>query len=168
ANLVIAGVQAGLSHRAAREKALDYLKQFGLEEHAGAYPAQVSGGQRQRVAIIQQIMCSEHFLLMDEPFSGLDVIALGKVARLISKIANLDDLNTIVVVTHSIAAAVEVADTVWLLGYDKDALGNPIPGARIQRTYDLIERGLAWREDITKDPLFFEVVREITADFHQV
>ena len=54
-------------------------------------------------------------------------------------------------VTHDIAAAIEVADTLWLMGRDRDARATIIPGARIQATYNLIERGLAWRKGITTD-----------------
>src|SRR5690242_1766064 len=63
-NLTVAGRRSGLSGGGAKERAKELLKRFGLEEHAGKYPAQLSGGQRQRLAIIQQFMCSEHFLLM--------------------------------------------------------------------------------------------------------
>ena len=164
-NLLVAGAQAGLSGEAAREKALSFLKRFHLDTHADRYPPQLSGGQQQRVAIAQQFMCSEHFLLMDEPFSGLDPIAVDRVAELIAEVASLHELNTIVVVTHDIAAAIEVSDTLWLMGRDRDAQGNVIPGARIQATYDLIDRGLAWRRGINTTPEFMDLLREILERF---
>ena len=164
-NLLVAGAQAGLSRREAREKAVSFLQRFHLDGQADRYPPQLSGGQQQRVAIAQQFMCSEHFLLMDEPFSGLDPIAVDRVAELISEVASLHELNTIVVVTHDIAAAIEVSDTLWLMGRDRDAQGNVVPGARIQATYDLIERGLAWRKGINTTPEFMELLREILERF---
>lgn len=164
-NLLVAGAQAGLSRREAREKAVSFLQRFHLDAQADRYPPQLSGGQQQRVAIAQQFMCSEHFLLMDEPFSGLDPIAVDRVAELISEVASLHELNTIVVVTHDIAAAIEVSDTLWLMGRDRDAQGNVVPGARIQATYDLIERGLAWRKGINTTPEFMELLREILERF---
>ena len=88
-----------------------------LEDKYNLYPAQLSGGQRQRCAIIQQILCSEHFLLMDEPFSGLDLIMLEKTCELIAKVSDMDDLNTIIVVTHDVTAACSVADHLWLMGH---------------------------------------------------
>jgi polar amino acid transport system ATP-binding protein/sulfate transport system ATP-binding protein len=136
-----------------------------MAEHGNKYPAQLSGGQRQRVAIAQQFMCSEHFLLMDEPFSGLDLIAVANVTRFICEVAASDELKTIIVVTHDITAAMEVADTLWLLGRDRDAQGKIIPGARVQATYDLCERGLAWRDGITNDPAFIDLMREIREIF---
>ena len=163
-NLLVAGGQAGLSRAQAKDKAFGYLKRFGLEDRARLYPCQLSGGQQQRVAIAQQVMCSEHFLLMDEPFSGLDPLAVAEVSEIIAEVADLHELNTIIVVTHDIAAAVEAADTLWLMGRDREG-SRVVPGARVQETYDLIERGLAWRKDIRSSPAFGDVVREIHARF---
>jgi len=164
-NLLVAGRRAGLSDAAAHAKAMGLLKRFALEDRIRLYPPQLSGGQRQRVAITQQFMCSEHFLLLDEPFSGLDPIAIDRVCTLLAEVAAMDELNTIVVVTHDISAALEVADTIWLMGRDRDAEGNPVPGARIVETYDLIERGLAWRHGITNTPEFTLALREIRKRF---
>ncbi|HET8646690.1 MAG TPA: ATP-binding cassette domain-containing protein, partial [Vicinamibacteria bacterium] len=162
---VVAAGQAGLDGPAAREKALSFLRRFHLEDRGHLYPSQLSGGQRQRVAIAQQFMCSEHFLLMDEPFSGLDPLAVDRVCELISEVAGLHELNTIVVVTHDIPAAIEVSDTIVLLGRDRDAQGKVIPGARVQATYNLVERGLAFRKGVTTTPEFMELLREILARF---
>ena len=164
-NLLVAGAQGGLSRTQARDKAMSFLKRFNLEPQAHRYPSQLSGGQQQRVAIAQQFMCSEHFLLMDEPFSGLDPIAVDRVAELIAEMATLHELNTIIVVTHDIAAAMEVSDTLWLMGRDRDEKGNVVPGARIQETYDLVERGLAWRKGVNTTPEFMDLLREILARF---
>jgi polar amino acid transport system ATP-binding protein/sulfate transport system ATP-binding protein len=167
-NLLVAGAQAGMSAGDARRKAADFLRRFGLETAANRYPCQLSGGQKQRLAIAQQFMCSENLLLMDEPFSGLDPLAVARVSELITEVAHLDELNTIIVVTHDVAAAIEVADTLWLMGRDRDAQGRIIPGARIQGTYNLIERGLAWRDGINTTPEFMELLREILARFPQL
>ena len=160
-NMIVAGRQAGLDKPAAREKAEKLLANFGLAEHLDKYPVQLSGGQKQRVAIAQQFMCSEHFLLMDEPFSGLDLNAIETVIEMITSIAGSDELKTFIIVTHDITAALEVADTVWLLGRDRDASGAAIPGAKIQRIYNLIDLGLAWRHGITNDPAFVSLMQEI-------
>jgi len=143
-NLHVAGKQAGLSSTQIRAKADEVLKRFGIEEHTAKYPSQLSGGQRQRqrVAIAQQFMYSEHLLLMDEPFSGLDLIAQQRVMGFIQEMVASDELKTFILVTHDISAALQVCDTIWVLGRDRDKDGNVIPGARIEATYDLIERGL--------------------------
>ncbi len=166
-NLLVAGRLAGLTDQTARAKAFEQLDKLNLSRDvATMYPAPLSGGQRQRVAIAQQFMCSDRFLFMDEPFSGLDPIALDMVAAIVEEVANLDELNTVVVITHDIGSAIEVADTILLLGRDRDEEDQPVMGARIQRTYDLIERGLAWRSGIRNEPEFFNLLREINADFH--
>ena len=110
-------------------------------------------------------MCTEHYLLMDEPFSGLDIVQVGNVIDLVQEVASVHEFNTIIVVTHDIAAALAVADHVWLLGRDRDASGATVPGARIQESYDLIERGLAWQENVTETPEFAATLREVRARF---
>jgi NitT/TauT family transport system ATP-binding protein len=142
-----------------------YLEEFSLHDVRHHYPAQLSGGQRQRVAILQQILCSSHFLLMDEPFSGLDLLMLEKTAALIQKVANMDELNTIVIVSHDVTAVASVSDHIWMLGRDRDAEGNIIPGARIMEVYDLVERDLCWHPDIITSPRFMSFVAEVKERF---
>src|SRR5207237_4762769 len=134
----LAAKQIETMHDTVCEKVLKYLRRLDMVDQAQLYPAQISGGQRQRIAIAQQLLCSEHFLLMDEPFSGLDVVMEAKVCELINEIACLDELNTIIVVTHDVTAAATVADHLWLMGRDRDPGGNFIPRARIQETYGRI------------------------------
>lgn len=167
-NMVVVGRRVGLSSADAHDKAMEILKRFDLDAHAKKYPTQLSGGMRQRAAIAQQFMCSEHFLLMDEPFSGLDPLAVDYVCEFISEMAATHELKTFVVVTHDVTAAIEVADTVWLLGRERDAKGAIIPGARILKTYNLIDRGLAWKRSITSLPEFHDVHREILNEFHRL
>lgn len=164
-NLMLAAKQTEKNNDAAHEKVLKYLKRLDMLECSQLYPAQISGGQRQRIAIVQQLLCSEHFLLMDEPFSGLDLVMEAKVCELVNEIACLDELNTIIVVTHDVTAAATVADHLWLMGRDRDAHGNIIPGARIQETYDLIDRDLCWHPGITNSTAFLEFVHEVKERF---
>ncbi len=165
-NLVIAARQAGMAAAQDREASMKYLERFGLAAHADKYPMQLSGGQRQRVAIAQQLLCSELYLVMDEPFSGLDVIQQENVQKLILEVSQTHEHNTIIVVTHDVSAAVAVSDTIWLMGRDRDAAGNVIPGARIIETIDLIELGLAWQPDIRTRPGYIELVNRIKERFH--
>lgn len=164
-NLAIAARRGGHERSTATTKAKESLERFGLSECIDRYPAQLSGGQRQRVAIAQQFLCSQFYLLMDEPFSGLDPLATDHVCQMVNEVANMHDWNTIFVVTHNIEAALEVADTVLLLGRDRDSSGQPVVGARVQEQYDLIARGLAWRHGIDQEPEFSETLREIRARF---
>lgn len=164
-NLLLAAEQSEPNHDAAREKVMGYLRRLDMVDRAQLYPAQISGGQRQRIAIAQQLLCSDHFLLMDEPFSGLDVVMEAKVCELIAEIAALDELNTIIVVTHDVTAAATVADHLWLMGRDRDESGAIIPGAHIKEQYDLIERDLCWRQGVCNTPAFLEFVREVKERF---
>lgn len=163
-NLLVAGKQARLKSDENRAKADGLLARFGIAEQGAKYPAQLSGGQRQRAAIAQQFMCSEHFLLMDEPFSGLDILAQEAVIRFIQEMASVDELMTFILITHDISAALQVADTLWVLGREQED-GKPVPGARIRANFNLIERGLCWQENITAIPGFLEVRQEIRALF---
>ena len=164
-NLELAARCAGLKSSVCSEKAVELLKRFCLEDRADLYPCQLSGGQRQRVAIAQQFLCSEHFVLMDEPFSGLDLIAVEQVCKMIAEAANSNEMNTVIVVTHDIAAAVTVADTIWLLGRGHDEHGKIIPGAKVKKTYNLAEMGLAWRQGISETKEFMELVHQIRGEF---
>lgn len=164
-NLLLSAMQIEKDIKVAKEKVFEYLNEFDLADRAFNYPAQLSGGQRQRCAIIQQALCSEHFLLMDEPFSGLDLLMLEKTCSLLSKLANKDSLNTIIVVTHDIAAAASIADHLWLMGRDTGPDGKKIPGSRITKEYNLIDRNLCWHPEITRTPQFSDFVREVKEDF---
>jgi len=138
------------------------LKEFDMESRRKFYPATLSGGQKQRVAIAQQILCSNNFLLMDEPFSGLDPTMIEKVSSLILKVANMHELNTMIIVSHDIFATCVVSDTLWVMGRERDEKGEIIPcGASIVKEYDLIERGFAWRPDIATIPAFRAMIDEV-------
>ena len=157
-NLMVAARQKGHTATEARERATAMLERFGIADTRNLYQSQISGGQRQRVAIAQQLLCSEHFLLMDEPFSGLDCIAKANVRDFIGEVSRADDLNTTIITTHVIEPVTAIADTIWLMGRDRDAAGNPIPGAHIVKSFDLVEMGLAWEPGIERTPRFREFV----------
>ena len=166
-NLELAGTIAGMTPKDSAARAKELMETFNLTERATFYPAFLSGGQRQRVAIAQQIMRPRQLVLMDEPFSGLDPAALGHVMKLVQEVAHLDELNTIVLVTHDIRAALAVSDTVHMLGRARDD-GKLVPGARIRETYDMVERGLAWRKGVEELPEFVRLEHEISAKFHDL
>ncbi len=167
-NLELAGTIAGMTVGEAASRATQLMATFALTERASFFPARLSGGQRQRVAIAQQIMRPRQLVLMDEPFSGLDPAALASVMALVQEVAHLDELNTIVLVTHDIRAAMAVSDTVHMLGRSRNAKGTLVSGARICETYDMVERGLAWRTGVEALPEFAALEHEISARFHDL
>jgi len=164
-NLVTAGVMNGMKREDAKNAGAALLKRFGLGERADFYPAQLSGGQRQRVAIAQQLVKQKTLLLMDEPFSGLDPAALDEVIKLLEQVRDMDELNTIVIVTHDIRAALAVADTVMMLGRDHAPDGKVSSGAHIKNTYDLVELGIAYKEGNEDTTPFLELEKKIKAEF---
>ncbi len=164
-NLMLAARRHGRDEAAAREACVALLDKFRLGDSARRHPMMLSGGQRQRVAIAQQLLCSSHFLLMDEPFSGLDPLAKTAVCETLVEVSTSHELNTIIVVTHDVESAIRIADTLWLLGRNRDAGGQPCGGASIQETVDLAAMGLAWDPDIESRPEFSDLAARLKARF---
>jgi polar amino acid transport system ATP-binding protein/sulfate transport system ATP-binding protein len=164
-NLEIAARNKLTDKNERKTKINEILDRFGLFNRSSYYPAQLSGGQRQRIAIAQQILCANHFLLMDEPFSGLDINMIKEVSKTIVEVANMDELNTIIIVSHDMPSTAAISDTLLLFGRDRNEKGELIPGARIKYEFDLIERGLAWKHDIEKTMEFQQLIVELRTIF---
>ncbi|MBP9995887.1 MAG: amino acid ABC transporter ATP-binding protein [Lachnospiraceae bacterium] len=94
----------------AEENAMKLLQRVGLADKAKAYPAQLSGGQKQRVAISRSLAMEPDVLLFDEPTSALDPEMVGEVLDVMKELSHTG--MTMVVVTHEIGFAREVADRV--------------------------------------------------------
>ncbi|MEV7280308.1 amino acid ABC transporter ATP-binding protein [Streptomyces sp. NPDC093111] len=110
-NIVEAPVSALKRPRKEAElAALTLLERVGLADKAHAYPKQLSGGQQQRVAIARALALEPSLLLFDEPTSALDPELVGEVLDVIKDLAASG--TTMIVVTHEIGFAREVADTV--------------------------------------------------------
>ncbi len=160
-NLVEPAARRGMQAKDAKEKALRFLDEFGLVKQGLAWPVQLSGGQRQRVAIMQQLMLDRHFIILDEPFSGLDPVSIANVVNLINRTAHQHTLNTFIIITHDVTSALAISDHVYLLGRKRDEKGEPLPGSRVMKEYDLIAEGLAYQPDIEELPRFAELRKEI-------
>lgn len=117
-----------------------YLKDWDLFDQRYQSSNQLSGGQRQRVAIIEQLMCSHNFIILDEPFSGLDVKNVDDLKDSFNKITSTNSINTIIFSTHIIEMAVEMADQIYVMGHEKN-----IEGGTIITQYDLKQMGLSWK-----------------------
>lgn len=154
-NLMLAAGQRYTAKQSA-EEADKLLAHFGLVDKKAAYPVQLSGGQRQRIAIIQQLLGANNFLLMDEPFSGLDVVAKQRVYDTIIHTSTVHEHNTVIFTTHDLESAVRLADDIWVLGREQGK-----DGATVVKRFNLIERGLAWDPDINHNPAFWPTVNEL-------
>ena len=100
----------GVAKEAARARGAELLERVGLGERIHSYPNQLSGGQQQRVAIARALAMEPKLMLFDEPTSALDPELVGEVLDVIRALAKSG--TTLVIVTHEIGFAREVADSV--------------------------------------------------------
>lgn len=131
-NIIEAPVQVnGESAASATARARELLTSVGLAGKEHNYPAQLSGGQQQRVAIARAVAMGPKLMLFDEPTSALDPELVGDVLQVMKQLA--DAGMTMLVVTHEMGFAREVADTVTFMddgvvvesGPPSQVLNNP-------------------------------------------
>ena len=113
-NITLAPVELKkMSKEEAQEAALHYLDIIGLKEKANVNPRTLSGGQKQRVAIARALAMKPDVMLFDEPTSALDPEMVGEVLGVMKDLA--DEKMTMVVVTHEMGFAREVATRVMFM-----------------------------------------------------
>ena len=113
-NIMLAPVELKLMTKdEASKKADELLARVGLPDKANAYPDMLSGGQKQRIAIARSLAMNPDVMLFDEPTSALDPEMVGEVLELMKELAQSG--MTMVVVTHEMGFAREVATRVLLL-----------------------------------------------------
>jgi general L-amino acid transport system ATP-binding protein len=95
----------------AEQKAMQLLDRVGIPEQARKYPAQLSGGQQQRVAIARALAMEPKIMLFDEPTSALDPEMIKEVLDVMKALAG-ETRMTMIVITHEIGFAKEVADRI--------------------------------------------------------
>ncbi|MDB5035020.1 MAG: transporter ATP-binding protein [Chlorobi bacterium] len=134
----------------------EYAAEFSLTEHLKKYPQQLSGGQRQRVSIIQQVLNGNRFVLLDEPFSGLDAIMVDKVKQLLVKIANMHEDNTFVIVSHNIDHSLAISDSAFIIAKEEGK-----EGAVVKESINLIDMGFAWDPDVIRQQEFIDFCASI-------
>ncbi|MCR5344418.1 MAG: amino acid ABC transporter ATP-binding protein [Butyrivibrio sp.] len=144
-NLTLAPVQLKkCSKEEAVKRAKNMLKKVGLEDKAESFPSQLSGGQKQRVAIARALCMEPDIMLFDEPTSALDPEMVGEVLQVMKDLAA--DGMTMVIVTHEMGFAREVADRVIFMdggyiieeGTPTEVLLNP----KEERTIDFLNKVL--------------------------
>lgn len=144
-NITLAPVELKLMTKdEAKKKGMELLKRVGLDSKADAYPSQLSGGQKQRVAIARALAMNPDIMLFDEPTSALDPEMVGEVLAVMKEL--VADGMTMVVVTHEIGFAREVADRVVFMdggyiveqGTPEEVINHP----REPRTIDFLNKVL--------------------------
>ena len=121
----------GESRDAIQKAGMELLAQMGLADRASHYPHQLSGGQQQRVAIARALAMHPDILCFDEPTSALDPELTGEVLRVIRELA--DQKTTMIIVTHEMAFARDVADQIIFMddgviveqGDPRQVINNP-------------------------------------------
>ena len=144
-NIMLAPVdRKKLTKEEAKKTAERLLATVGLAEKAGEYPPNLSGGQQQRVAIARALAMNPDIMLFDEPTSALDPEMVGEVLEVMKQLAK--DGMTMIVVTHEMGFAREVADRVIFMdggyiveqGTPAEVFGNP----QNKRTQDFLNKVL--------------------------
>ena len=113
----------GMSKEEANEVALEVLGRVDMLERVDAYPGNLSGGQKQRVAIARALAMKPEVILYDEPTSALDPELIGSVLQTIRGLA--DEGMTMVIVTHEINFARDVADRIVYMDHGQVAEEGP-------------------------------------------
>ena len=137
----------GRSKEDARAEARALLERIGLADKAGEFPDRLSGGQQQRVAIVRALAVHPRVLLLDEITSALDPELVGEVLRVVREVAA--EGMTIVMATHEMGFARQVADTVAFLdggvvlesGPPAQVLGAPVEARTRQFLSRVIDAG---------------------------
>lgn len=130
--------------KTAEETARKMLKRVDLAEKESAYPSQLSGGQKQRVAIARALCMNPKIMLFDEPTSALDPEMVGEVLLVMKQLAS--EGMTMVIVTHEIGFAREVADRIIFMdggyiveeGTPQEVISNP----KQERTINFLNKVL--------------------------
>lgn len=113
-----------LDKKTVDDKAIKLLNRVGLSEKIDVYPSQLSGGQQQRVAIARALAMNPDLMLFDEPTSALDPEMVGEVLEVMKSLA--EEGMTMIVVTHEMGFASEVADRVLFME-DGQLLVDDVP-----------------------------------------
>lgn len=105
---------AGINAEERREKALDALRQVGLENYAHSYPDELSGGMRQRVGLARALAINPDILLMDEAFSALDPLIRTEMQDELVKL-QAKHQRTIVFISHDLDEAMRIGDRIAIM-----------------------------------------------------
>jgi NitT/TauT family transport system ATP-binding protein len=144
----------GATKREAREKARDWVERVGLGGFESYYPHQLSGGMRKRVALAQTLVTEPSILLMDEPFSSLDVQTRGLMQDELLRLWSSGTAHgaAVVFVTHDLEEAVALADRVVVM------TAGP---ATVKASFDVPLRRPRDAEEIRLTPEFLDIYREV-------
>jgi len=125
-NVTLPLVIRGMKKEEARAKADPLFAQFGLSGTQTLYPAQLSGGMRQRAALLRTYLGSQGVILLDEPFSALDMITREQLHAWYLEIRDRISLSTILI-THDADEAIQLSDRICILSGSPGEIRCEIP-----------------------------------------
>jgi NitT/TauT family transport system ATP-binding protein len=144
----------GVGKREARERARDWVQRVGLSGFEHHYPHQLSGGMRKRVALAQTLINEPQILLMDEPFSALDVQTRTLMENELLTLWSTTSAS-VVFVTHDLEEAISLADRVVVITAGPGTVKSVYP-IDLPRPRDVSE--------IRFDPRFVQLYHQIWED----
>ncbi len=115
------GLEAlGLTQRESRHRSLEAIDLIGLDGYESAYPKELSGGMRQRVGFARALVVNPDILLLDEPFSALDILTAENIRNDLMELWIEKRIHTkaIIMVSHSVTEAVDLANRLVILSHD--------------------------------------------------
>ncbi len=124
------GLEAqGIAREERQKRAVAAIDLIGLDGFESAYPKELSGGMRQRVGFARALVVNPDVLLLDEPFSALDVLTAETLRGDMMDLwlARRVPTKGIIIVSHNIEEAVEVSDRIIIFGSDPGCIRNEIP-----------------------------------------
>ncbi|HEV2477458.1 MAG TPA: ABC transporter ATP-binding protein [Candidatus Dormibacteraeota bacterium] len=144
----------GVGQREARDRARDWIGRVGLAGFEDRYPYQLSGGMRKRVALAQSLINSPRILLMDEPFSALDVQTRSLMENELLTLWSASSAS-VVFVTHDLEEAISLSDRVFVITAGPGTVKSNYP-VDLPRPRNVAE--------IRLQPHFLEIYEEIWQD----
>jgi NitT/TauT family transport system ATP-binding protein len=142
----------GMPKKEAAERAEGWLRRVGLAGHGDRYPPQLSGGMKKRVSLAQILVMGPKILLMDEPFSALDVQTRQLMENELLDIWS-QDRKSVLFVTHDLEEAISLADRVVVLSSGPGSAPIAEFEVNIPRPRDVTE--------IVQSPLYLQTHRRI-------
>ena len=115
----------GTPRREARDRAMEILREFELDQFADKYPIQLSGGMRQRVAFMRTLLCNRSVLLLDEPFGALDALTRSVMQEWLLGVWERTK-PTIILITHDVEEAIFLADRVLMMTARPGRIGKEV------------------------------------------
>jgi len=149
-NAILPLVIGGMKKEDAQKKAIPLFADFGIDGTQNQYPSELSGGMRQRAALLRTYLFSSDIMLLDEPFSALDMITKQSLHKWYLEMIQKLDTST-VFITHDIDEAILLSDRILIIG------GTP---GTIQREI-VVKEPKPRSNDFSFSPDFVQLKKEI-------